>query len=142
MDILHIAQKYDIRLSMVNNQPMLCLTDIGKVLGWKRPKDSISSLSASQKQLVSIKTPGGNQSLLHVTEDGFKRLLCRSRKSKASLIGNELGIDMNEYRVRSAEESTLDTLCEIFAGEKITPQRQVCALSILTFFLIGLKRAR
>jgi hypothetical protein len=123
MDPLSFAKKHGIRVTSVNGEYVFCAPDLGRVLGWKSPPTR--QIPSHHKMLAAVETPGGVQSLTHLTCDGLKRILCRSRSVNSTALAKELGLSVLEYRMVRAEEESVRCLVEAFAGEKMTPQKQV-----------------
>jgi prophage antirepressor-like protein len=64
-------------------KPEWIAQDVCVVLGIKRTSDAISSFDNDEKGTVIIRTPGGEQQMLTVTEPGLYRLIFKSRKTVA-----------------------------------------------------------
>ncbi|MGH2416380.1 MAG: BRO-N domain-containing protein, partial [Microcystaceae cyanobacterium] len=64
-------------------KPEWIAQDVCHVLGIKRTSDAISPFENDEKGAVTIRTPGGDQEMLTVTEPGLYRLIFKSRKPVA-----------------------------------------------------------
>jgi prophage antirepressor-like protein len=64
-------------------KPEWVAQDVCVVLGIQRTSDAISSFDNDEKGTVIIRTPGGEQQMLTVTEPGLYRLIFKSRKTVA-----------------------------------------------------------
>ena len=57
--------------------------DLCKILEIKNPSDTLAKFEEEEKGIATIYTPGGEQSLLTLTEPGLYRLIFKSRKTIA-----------------------------------------------------------
>jgi hypothetical protein len=65
--------------------PWFCAADLCRVLDLADPTSAVRDLDADEKGPLSVRTPGGPQDMLTVTEPGLYRLLFRS-----SLLGHRV----------------------------------------------------
>jgi prophage antirepressor-like protein len=72
-----------VRLVGTAEKPEWVAQDVCVVLGIQRTSDAISSFDNDEKGTVIIRTPGGEQQMLTVTEPGLYRLIFKSRKTVA-----------------------------------------------------------
>ena len=69
-----------------DGEPRIVLSDIAKVLGYRDAATAGRSVRDHQKGYAEVRTPGGPQSMLTVTEQGFNRLVLRSNASNADAV--------------------------------------------------------
>jgi anti-repressor protein len=72
-----------VRTAGTPEEPLFVAADVCAVLDIERTSDAISRLDADEKGAVSIRTPGGDQKMLAVTESGLYSLILMSRKPEA-----------------------------------------------------------
>lgn len=72
-----------VRTTELNGQPAIVLSDIAKVLGYAKASDAARLLRDHHKGYAKVRTLGGDQQMLVVTEHGFNRLVIRSNASNA-----------------------------------------------------------
>ena len=63
--------------------PEFVLKDVAGPLGYRRTRDAARILAADEKGARSVRTPGGPQMMLTVTEPGLYKLIMRSDKPEA-----------------------------------------------------------
>lgn len=63
--------------------PWFCAKDVCEAVGVDRTHDAVRGLDDDEKGAVTIRTPGGPQEMLHVSEAGLYSLILRSRKKEA-----------------------------------------------------------
>lgn len=76
-------EAHDIRWNGDLEHPEWVAKDVCDVLGIERARDAVRDFDEDQKGAVTIRTPGGNQQMLTVTEAGLYRLVFTSRKPSA-----------------------------------------------------------
>ncbi len=69
----------EIRTEIRKGEPWFAADDLCAVLGLTRHHDSVKHLDDDEKGLLSRRTPGGEQKVLHVNESGLYSLILRSR---------------------------------------------------------------
>lgn len=72
-----------VRTAGLNGAPAVVLTDIAKVLGYRDAANAARLLRDHHKGYSEVRTPGGTQQMLVVTEQGFNRLVMRSNAANA-----------------------------------------------------------
>lgn len=73
-------------VTLESGTPAIVLTDIAKVLGYQSAKDAGRLLREHHKGWAKVPTLGGAQQMLVVTEQGFNRLVIRSKASNAEQV--------------------------------------------------------
>jgi prophage antirepressor-like protein len=76
-------ENQQVRFVGTAEKPEWVAQDVCGVLGIKRTSDAINSFDEDEKGTVIIRTPGGEQQMLTVTEPGLYRLIFKSRKTVA-----------------------------------------------------------
>ena len=128
-----ILKQYNINTIKENNQILVASKDIGTLLEIVNIRTSIIGYSGDEKCLLYKKTNGGNQTILCLTEKGFFKLICFSRKSTAVLIANQLGLNVTHKYV-VPEISFIINIKQAFLGEIITTQFPVDKYNIDLYF--------
>lgn len=75
-----------IRSAMLDGKPALVLSDIAKVLGYRDAATAGRILRDHHKGYTEVRTPGGTQQMLVITEQGFNRLVIRSNAANAEQV--------------------------------------------------------
>ena len=75
--------KSDVRVQLLNNEPLFCLTDVIKILNIKNAHASRFNFSEKGVHKMYTLTKGGNQELLFVNEPNLYRVIFRSNKKEA-----------------------------------------------------------
>jgi len=75
--------EHHVEIVWKDSDPLFKASDIGKVLGLKKIRNSIAGFDATEKEAHTVGTPGGPQEVLMLTEDGLVKLILRSRKPVA-----------------------------------------------------------
>ena len=73
----------EVRFVGTADKPEWIASDVGKVLEIKNVRQLLAKFSEDEKGVCNIYTPGGEQSVLTVTEPGLYRLIFKSRKAIA-----------------------------------------------------------
>ena len=73
----------EIRTSLVNSEPMFCLSDICKSLGLSQPSKVKERLSEKGVRTIPTLTSGGEQNLLYINEPNLYKVIFQSRKESA-----------------------------------------------------------
>jgi prophage antirepressor-like protein len=73
----------NVRIQLLNNEPLFCLTDIIKILNIKNAHASRFNFSEKGIHKMYTPTKGGNQELLFVNEPNLYRVIFRSNKKEA-----------------------------------------------------------
>ena len=73
----------EIRTSVVNSEPMFCLSDICKSLGLSQPSKVKERLNEKGVRTIPTLTSGGEQNLLYINEPNLYKVIFQSRKESA-----------------------------------------------------------
>lgn len=73
----------EIRTSLVNSEPMFCLSDICKSLGLSQPSKVKERLNEKGVRTIPTLTSGGEQNLLYINEPNLYKAIFQSRKESA-----------------------------------------------------------
>lgn len=73
----------EIRTSVVNSEPMFCLSDICKSLGLSQPSKVKERLNEKGVRIIPTLTSGGEQNLLYINEPNLYKVIFQSRKESA-----------------------------------------------------------
>lgn len=73
----------DVRIQLVNNEPLFCLTDVIEILNVKNAHASRFNLSEKGIHKMYTPTNGGKQELLFINEPNLYRVIFRSNKKEA-----------------------------------------------------------
>lgn len=73
----------EVRLSLQNNEPWLCLTDICKVLELSNSRMVKERLNTKGVSIIDTLTPGGIQKLTYINESNLYKVIFQSRKPEA-----------------------------------------------------------
>lgn len=73
----------EIRTSVVNSEPMFCLSDICKSLGLSQPSKVKERLNEKGVRTIPTLTSGGEQNLLYINEPNLYKAIFQSRKESA-----------------------------------------------------------
>lgn len=73
----------EIRTTMLNDEPLFCLTDICKALDLTQPSKVKERLSAKGVNTIPTLTKGGTQNLLYINESNLYKTIFHSRKESA-----------------------------------------------------------
>ncbi len=76
-------QHQEIRFVGTAEKPEWIASDVGNILEIKNVRQLLTKFSEDEKGVCNIYTPGGEQSVLTVTEPGLYRLIFKSRKAIA-----------------------------------------------------------
>ena len=72
-----------VRVSVVNNEPLFCLSDVCNVIGISNSRNVKSRLDTEDVRQMDTLTEGGNQQVTFVTESGLYDVIIRSDSEKA-----------------------------------------------------------
>lgn len=75
-----------LRTTELDGQPAIVLADIAKILGYRDASNASRILRDHHKGYSKVRTPGGEQEMLVVTEKGFNRLVLKSNAPNADQI--------------------------------------------------------
>lgn len=129
-----IIKRYNIDIIKENNQIYVEARLIGKLLEMVNINVSISSFSTEEKCLLYRKDKQGHiQKTSCLTEKGFKKIICSSRKPMAVLIANELGLNVTHKYV-VPETSFIISIKKAFDGEDMITQYAIDQYNIDLYF--------
>ena len=75
----------EIRVIMKDGEPHFVAADVCRILDLGNPSQALTRLDDDEKGITTIDTPGGEQSMLIVTEPGLYHLIFTSRKPEAHM---------------------------------------------------------
>jgi len=75
-----------LRTAELDGKPAIVLADIARILGYRDANTAARILREHHKGYADVRTPGGVQSMLVVTEQGFNRLVMRSSAVHAEAV--------------------------------------------------------
>lgn len=81
--IFENAEFGKVRVNIVNNEPMFCLSDVCKVLGLTQPSKVKERLNEKGVNTIPTLTSGGTQELLYINESNLYKTIFQSRKECA-----------------------------------------------------------
>lgn len=76
----------EIRTVEIDGIPWIVLADIAKLLGYRDANTAARILRDHHKGYAEVRTPGGEQQMMVITEQGFNRLVIRSNASNAEAV--------------------------------------------------------
>lgn len=95
-----ILKRYNIEIIKQNNQIYVESNILATFLEMGNIRSSVIVYSSDEKCLLNKKDKRGCiQKTSCLTEKGFKKFICSSRKPKAVLIANELGLNVTHKYV-------------------------------------------
>lgn len=130
----NILKQYNIEIIKENNQIFVECRLLANLLELRNIRVSINSFSSEEKCLFNRKDSQGNiQKTMCLTEKGFFKLICSSRKPMAVLIANELGLTISHKYV-VPETSFIINIKQAFNGENMITQYSVGKYKIDLYF--------
>lgn len=72
-----------VRILMVDDEPWWVARDVADVLGYRTANDATRCLDDDEKGTHTVRTPGGDQQMVTVSEAGLYSLILRSRRPQA-----------------------------------------------------------
>ena len=99
---------------------LFCASDIGKILGIKNIRSSISY--NYDKVIIKCKTKSRIQNKTFITYDGLRKVLCKCRKPLIFDFCNNLNLEMNTKIYTCVEVDTLKCIMDSFGGEEMISQ--------------------
>jgi|APGre2960657404_1045060.scaffolds.fasta_scaffold151149_1 very-short-patch-repair endonuclease len=123
-----------IRTIVHDNKTFYRVNDITSTLKVRHVATALLQIQESEKLYHSVPTIGGNQKVFFITLNGFKRILISSRKPAAVQLAKEIGIDIMDYKVLSAETCTISCLLKAFQNDESIQQYYVNGLKIDLYF--------
>ena len=73
----------DVRVVMTDDEPWFIAKDVTDVLGFRNASDAIRTLDSDEKDTHIVRTLGGAQEMISISEAGMYTLALRSRKPQA-----------------------------------------------------------
>ena len=120
--IIALCEKERIRTAQVGEQTLFCAHDVGLYLNMNNIRTSLASHPRHDRIIIKIQTPGGLRSMTHLTFDGVKRLLARSRSLRSLELASAFGMTVIDNHIAPIETETLRFLMNVFCGEKMVHQ--------------------
>lgn len=121
----------DVRTVVVGGEVRIVLSDIAKILGYRDAATAGRILRDQHRGYADVRTPGGSQRMLVVTEAGFNRLVIRSDAADAEQVQDWL-TDVVMPQIRRTGEyspapaldpSTMDGVAMILAAANTAMER-------------------
>ena len=81
-DIIKTFSDQTVRIQMIKGEPYFCAGDVGKVLDLTNVYRNIKKFTKGCHAVTTL-TPGGDQSIIYVSEQNLYRLIFNSRKKEA-----------------------------------------------------------
>ena len=129
-----ILKQYNIDVIKKNNQLLVECRLIEILLELSNIRVSTNSFSSDEKCLLNRKDNQGYSRLtMCLTEKGFKKLICSSRKPKAVLLAKELGINVT-HKYIVPETSFIINIKKAFDDEDMITQFSVDKYKIDLYF--------
>ena len=130
----NILKQNNIDVIQENNRLLVECRLVGNLLGLSNINVSIQHFDEDEKCLLNRKDKrNAIQPTMCLTEKGFQKLICSSRKPKAVLIANELGLNISHKYV-VPETSFIINIKKAFNGEDIITQFSVEQYNIDLYF--------
>lgn len=112
-----------IRPASLDGKPALVLADIARILGYRDAATAGRIVRDHHKGYTEVRTPGGTQQMLVVTEQGFNRLVIRSNAANAEQVQDFITDEVMPQLARtgsyaapkSLEQRSLELLGELNA---------------------------
>lgn len=98
---------------------------VGSLLELKNIRAIIQSYDANEKNIFNIKTSGGRQDAVFLSLNGLKRLLVRSRKTKANELAKLIGIDIVDTKYTCIESDVISSIEYALEGYKMIKQYSI-----------------
>lgn len=73
----------NVRMTEIGGDPWWVATDVCRVLGYGRPRDALRNIKDKHKGAHIVRTPGGEQTYVVVSEAGLYELIMKSRRPEA-----------------------------------------------------------
>jgi very-short-patch-repair endonuclease len=115
----------DIVIQDTNQEPLFRANDIGVILEISNIRSNIQDFDNTEKATCVTDTPGGPQNMLYLTVKGLKRVISKSRKTKAIDLANKLGLDIHDNMYVPFETSFIDFLQKVYGSEKFIHQYKI-----------------
>ena len=125
----------DVRKVVKDNEVFYCTSDIGRLIGLSKARSSVANYPTSYKHIeYTASKHGGFQQLGYISLDGVKRLLTNSRRTSATELAQELGINVLQVKVVTEESHTIACIKDAFPGETTIEQYTVNRFKIDLYF--------
>lgn len=108
-----------IRSATLDGKPALVLSDIAKVLGYRDAATAGRTLRDHHKGYTEVRTPGGIQQMVVVTEQGFNRLVIRSNASNAEQVQDFITDEVMPALSRTGSYSPVIALPDLSTPEGV-----------------------
>lgn len=128
-----ILKQHKIDIINKDNKIYVEADKFGKLLEMSNIKTSTTNFLNDELCLLYIETKGGIQKKRCLTEKGFKKFICSSRKPMAVLIANELGLNIS-HKYIVPETSFIINIKKAFDGEDMITQYSVDQYKIDLYF--------
>lgn len=128
-----ILKRHKIDIINKDNKIYVEEDKFGKLLEMSNIKTSTTNFLNDELCLLYIETKGGIQKKRCLTEKGFKKFICSSRKPIAVLIANELGLNIS-HKYIVPETSFIIMIKKAFDGEDMITQYLVDQYKIDLYF--------
>lgn len=123
-----------------NDTILFKASDIGRFLALKHVHTSLANFPKDETVLLKKDSNGGPQKTLMLTAEGLRRLVCKSRSSKADILAKEIGMEIHSNRFTPQETETMIFLKKSFVGIDMVPQYS-CGPYRIDMYLPGYKLA-
>lgn len=133
MESIIKIDNYEIRIIHENKEIYYCAKDICLILGMKNNRQACSRIDSEQKKAIKVKTNGGLQKSIFLTETGLKQLLLGCRSPYCDKIAHLCNISI-DTKFECKEASTIKLILKIFKGEKMKLQYPVSKYFIDLYF--------
>lgn len=112
----------DVRIATLDGSPAVVLSDLARILGYRSASDAGRMLRDHHKGYANVRTPGGTQSMVVVTESGMNRLVMRSNASNAETVQDWLADDVMPSIRRTGSYVTQESPEQLMARALVTAQ--------------------
>lgn len=135
---MFMFEAHAVRVAGTAEEPRFVVADVCAALELGRTNDAVSGLDADEKGTDTIRTPGGPQEMLTVTEPGLYALLARSRKPAAKRFDRWVRHEVlpsirrtGAYSAAPVPETRAQLMARalLAANEELTETRQALALA-------------
>jgi very-short-patch-repair endonuclease len=125
---------YEVRIIKENDIILYNVADIGKLLKISNIRSTSQYINKNEKIMKKSSTKGG-QSMLYLTELGFKILLSKCRSSFASDVAKFFNMTILDIYSHSFESSTIKNIIIVFKNENIKCQYFIDNYRIDLYFI-------
>lgn len=127
-------QGHPIRVVELDGEPWFVASDLAKLLGYRDADAAVRTLRPHHRGYENVRTPGGVQRMVVVSEAGLNRLLIKSNASNADQVQDWITDDVlpsvrktGAYVSPAATPTQLDQL-----SEELEARKAVAFLNVLT----------